>query len=111
MRLKDERLNPGWESRGYADVEILNPFWATNIFFFLLHINTTATQIALSIFFFFSSYRNDLSGTALDERREGRDKNYVTVIVLLRKSASFTANLSVKLSDIISTKCARTHAA
>lgn len=35
------------------------------------------------------------------------------MIVLLRKkkSASFSANLSVKLSDIISTKCARTHAA
>lgn len=69
MRLKDERLNPGWEFRGYADVEILNPFWATNIFFFLLRINTTATQIALSfLFVFFSSYRNDLSGTALAER-------------------------------------------
>lgn len=53
MRLKDERLNPGWESRGYADVEILNPFRATNIFFSLLHINTTATQIALSFFFIF----------------------------------------------------------
>lgn len=32
MRLKDERLNPGWEPRGYADVEILNPFWATHFF-------------------------------------------------------------------------------
>lgn len=64
MRLKDERLNPGWEPRGYADVEILNPFWATH-FFFLLRTNTTATQMVLS---FFSSYRNDLSGTALAGR-------------------------------------------
>lgn len=33
MRLKDERLNPGWEHGGYADVEILNPFWETLFFF------------------------------------------------------------------------------
>lgn len=85
MRLKDERLNSGWEPRGYADLEILNPFWASH-FFFLLHTNITTTQMVLS---FFISYRNNMSGTALARWWEGRDKYYVTVIVLLRKKCIF----------------------
>lgn len=34
MRLKDERLNPGWESKGYADVEIFKSILGNSFFFF-----------------------------------------------------------------------------
>lgn len=62
-RLRDERLNPGWESRGYADVEILKTHFLGNSFLFfsfvvvsLLRTNTTATQIVLSLSFFYYFY-------------------------------------------------------
>ena len=49
MRLKDERLIPGWKPlRGRADVEISN----TIFFFFLLHTNKTATEVIFFLFLF-----------------------------------------------------------
>lgn len=112
LRLKDERLNPGWESRGYADVEIFKIHFGQLIlfFFFLLRINTTATQMVFFPFLFFSSsYRNDLSGTALAERWEGRDKHYVTVIVSLREKCIFYSQFICSSYPILSPRGVHVH--
>ena len=87
MRLKDERLNPGWEPRGYADVEILNPVRAAHFYFFLLRTNKTAnTKMVLSFFFFFLSRIEIIClGQLLPGDEKAEIKYYVTVIVLLRK--------------------------
>lgn len=59
--------------------------------------------------FFSSSYRNDLSGTALAKRWEGRDKHYVTVIVWLREKCIFYSQFICSSYPILSPRGVHVH--
>lgn len=58
LRLKDERLNPGWESRGYADVEIFKiHFGQLILFFFFCCVSTQQPpKWCFFLFFFFQAH-------------------------------------------------------
>lgn len=84
-RLRDERLNPGWESRGYADVEILKTHFLGNSFLFCCCLSVAYQHNSHTncvIPFFFLLFLSRIEIICLGQLSPGDEKAEINAMLL-----------------------------